>query len=238
MSEYNITVEGGSSVRLLTAGKYCDRDIVVTATGSAAQPDPRDQYQRVEYITSDEEAYVITDFVADNTCGMEIVAAFPVLHDRVPMGSRVDSGSTRFYCAYPLSASSCYFGFNTGSSFSCALAVDTPYRLQTNLLNSRLAGVYDINGIRKGGTNINATLAQQTCPVAIFGYNRTDTGISTRRAYSLYSARCSRGHEIVREYIPCYRKTDGVIGLYERYTGAFLTNAGTGTFTKGADVDW
>ena len=30
---FEITVEGGSSVRLPTAGKYCDRDIVVTATG-------------------------------------------------------------------------------------------------------------------------------------------------------------------------------------------------------------
>ena len=30
---YDITVEGGTSVRLTTAGKYCDRDIVVTATG-------------------------------------------------------------------------------------------------------------------------------------------------------------------------------------------------------------
>ena len=32
MSEHNVTVDGGSSVRLKTAGKYCDRDIVVTAT--------------------------------------------------------------------------------------------------------------------------------------------------------------------------------------------------------------
>ena len=30
---YNITVEGGKSVKLTTAGKYCDRDIVVTAEG-------------------------------------------------------------------------------------------------------------------------------------------------------------------------------------------------------------
>lgn len=35
MSEYKISVEGGTSVRLTTAGKYCDRDIVVTA---AADP--------------------------------------------------------------------------------------------------------------------------------------------------------------------------------------------------------
>ena len=32
MSEHNITLEGGSAVRLKTAGKYCDRDIIVTAT--------------------------------------------------------------------------------------------------------------------------------------------------------------------------------------------------------------
>ena len=39
MSEHNITVEGGSSVRLLTAGKYCDRDIVVRAEGGAEDLD-------------------------------------------------------------------------------------------------------------------------------------------------------------------------------------------------------
>jgi uncharacterized protein YqfB (UPF0267 family) len=30
---HKITVEGGKSVRLKTAGKYCDMDIVVTAEG-------------------------------------------------------------------------------------------------------------------------------------------------------------------------------------------------------------
>ena len=33
MSDINITVEGNTSKRLKTAGKYCDRDIVVTAEG-------------------------------------------------------------------------------------------------------------------------------------------------------------------------------------------------------------
>lgn len=36
MSEFSITVEGGTSKRLKTSGKYCDRDIVVTATGGAS----------------------------------------------------------------------------------------------------------------------------------------------------------------------------------------------------------
>lgn len=37
MSEHNISVEGGTSVRLLTAGKYCDRDIVVTAMANTSE---------------------------------------------------------------------------------------------------------------------------------------------------------------------------------------------------------
>lgn len=34
---FSIEVEGGKTVRLTTAGKYCDRDIVVTAKGSGAE---------------------------------------------------------------------------------------------------------------------------------------------------------------------------------------------------------
>ena len=34
---HNITVEGGTSVRLKTAGKYCDRDIVVKSTGGGGE---------------------------------------------------------------------------------------------------------------------------------------------------------------------------------------------------------
>lgn len=38
------------------------------------------------------------------------------------------------------------------------------------------------------------------------------------------------------ELIPCYRKSDGKIGMYDTVGKRFLTNAGTGLFTKGPDV--
>ena len=38
MSEFNVNVESGTSVRLQTAGKYCDRDILVTAEGGGELP--------------------------------------------------------------------------------------------------------------------------------------------------------------------------------------------------------
>ena len=47
MSELNITLDGGTSKRLLTAGKFCDKDILVTANASAPEGIP-------------EEAFVIT----------------------------------------------------------------------------------------------------------------------------------------------------------------------------------
>lgn len=36
---HNITVEGGTSVKLPTAGKYCDRDIIITAEGGGGGGD-------------------------------------------------------------------------------------------------------------------------------------------------------------------------------------------------------
>lgn len=50
MSAHNITVEGGTSVRLPTAGKYCDRDIVITATGGGGGGGLPDGYRRADYI--------------------------------------------------------------------------------------------------------------------------------------------------------------------------------------------
>ena len=37
----------------------------------------------------------------------------------------------------------------------------------------------------------------------------------------------------VRDYIPCYRKSDNVAGLYDLVSKTFFTNQGTGVFTKG-----
>ena len=38
-------------------------------------------------------------------------------------------------------------------------------------------------------------------------------------------------------WIPCYRKSDNVIGLYDLVSGTFSTNIGTGTFLKGPNVN-
>lgn len=45
-----------------------------------------------------------------------------------------------------------------------------------------------------------------------------------------------KNDELICDLIPCYRKSDGEIGMYDVARKTFLTNVGTGTFKKGADV--
>jgi hypothetical protein len=42
--------------------------------------------------------------------------------------------------------------------------------------------------------------------------------------------------DFTHNYIPCYRKSDGEIGVYDTETGTFYTNSGTGTLVKGGNV--
>lgn len=50
------------------------------------------------------------------------------------------------------------------------------------------------------------------------------------------SAECWNNGVKVFDGVPCYRKNDNVIGMYNLVDGVFYTNAGTSSFTKGADV--
>lgn len=46
----------------------------------------------------------------------------------------------------------------------------------------------------------------------------------------LYGCKLYEGGEKVRDFIPCYRKLDGVAGMYDLVEGKFYTNKGTGEF--------
>ena len=58
----------------------------------------------------------------------------------------------------------------------------------------------------------------------------------TNQSAKVYSFKLTKNGSLARDLVPCYRKSDNVIGLFDLVTGTFFTNAGTGTFTKGANV--
>lgn len=53
----------------------------------------------------------------------------------------------------------------------------------------------------------------------------------------LYSATFTRDGSVIRQFIPCYRISDMEPGLFDKANNVFYTNAGTGAFTVGADVN-
>lgn len=74
-------------------------------------------------------------------------------------------------------------------------------------------------------------------PISIFSLNTQANGITDYSIFKLYYCKIYESWTLVRDFIPCYRKSDNVIWLYDLVNSVFYTNSGTGTFTKWPDVN-
>lgn len=79
------------------------------------------------------------------------------------------------------------------------------------------------------GTSMTASA---TYPIYLFALNRRGS-VTDNASARIYSAKIYAGTTLVGEFVPCYRKNDNVIGMYDLTTSTFFTNSGSGTFTKG-----
>ena len=70
-------------------------------------------------------------------------------------------------------------------------------------------------------------------PIYLFALNTSYAVSGTNRCYYFKLYRDGR---IILDGVPCYRKSDGVAGLYDLVTGTFFTNSGSGEFVKGPDI--
>lgn len=59
-------------------------------------------------------------------------------------------------------------------------------------------------------------------------------GSSTKFPGKLYYTKIYDNNVLIRYFIPCYRNSDNVIGLYDLVNNAFYENQGTGSFTYGS----
>ena len=99
----------------------------------------------------------------------------------------------------------------------------------------------DKEGVKVDGVSVKTYSGTTFTPdtsrhIYIFGRcstsNTAERQSHTRCAYfKIYN-----NGTLVCDLVPCYRKSDGVIGMYDLVQRAFRTNIGTGTFTKGGNV--
>lgn len=72
--------------------------------------------------------------------------------------------------------------------------------------------------------------------ITLFKANYTNGVMYGEGTSRMYDFQYFRNGEVICSLVPCYRKSDGEIGMYDLVNGVFYTNSGSGTFIKGEDV--
>lgn len=185
------------------------------------------EYIRVEYIESDGNQYINTNIIPNNEMGVYLkVSSSDVIHDLIYFGSK-GNGLTRFWIGNV--SSQLYYGWNglTDAQNRPAILVNTINEIKMNYFNDR-KNILNDQMIEQ---NLDV-LVSNDYTITVFAGNNQGTA-SYKSKIKLYDLKVSQGGKIVNSFIPCYRKSDDVAGLYDIIEGVFYTNSGTDEFVIG-----
>lgn len=236
MSDINIEVPGGTSIRLLTAGKYCDKNIVITALGGGNNGRLPLGYFELTYIQSTGTQYIDTGFKPNQDT--RLVLDFENTGDY----SSMTTGLCPLFGARNASAASSAsaFGLWIGSK-SFPHYGNVAYNANGNFtvdLNARLTYEMNKNVVSIGSKVITCSSATFTTNynLCLLTFNNYGT-IETRRASGkLWSAKIYDNGTLIRDFVPC-KTADDEVGLYDLVNDVFYANKGTGEFVSGELVN-
>ena len=177
------------------------------------------EYQEVEHIQSSGTQYIDTGFVVNKSDSyvLEIDGLFPS-QAQVYQGC---NGYMQFFV-------SSKYGINNESSISVGNrdTVRIAYANQTATLTVNGSQVESKSWASYNGANVK---------LGVLRMGDTNNGWFNGGAASgtIYGYKLWKDEVLVSDCIPCYRKSDNIVGLYDLVNGVFYTNAGTGNFAKG-----
>ena len=190
-------------------------------------------FQEVEYISASGTQYIDTTYIPTNNTKVEMACNFDSV-DTAIMYHGVADGTGK----------QVNFGVNGISStqigkflFSVAVYSKsiTPSDTSKHLFTIDMQNMYcAVDSTTESWADGGQQLGEVTHSFTIFGKN----GSSMLQYVSgkVYYCKFYDSGVLTHNFIPCYRKADNVIGLYDTIDGIFYTNAGSGTFGKGSDV--
>ena len=185
------------------------------------------EYQQVEYIETNGNQYIDLGLTGKQTTRLIV--------DFIP--TTIDTNSRGLFGNVKTQTTAISFnlGNNTGnlSRFGNkgVQGLTKSYLTQGSryLMDCSNSGYY-INGTNR--FTPNAPAFETNGNLYLFSF----TAGANMSIVKLFSFKIYEGTTLVRNMIPCYRKLDDVVGLYDVKNNVFYTNAGTGTFTKGNDI--
>jgi hypothetical protein len=204
-------------------------------------------YQEVEYIESTGTQYILTNNVyPQNGDKLEIEAylrysSFSDLNNRTYFGIWDNNGATigfQFGVANASDTSPIFNGYyadNWSSITFIGASLNTGWH-KIELTNTAIKidnSSYPIS-TPSSFTFSSDALALGGFPIIGCAY-LSWSGLDKKKC--IYkSIKWYRNSSLIYDFIPCYRKSDNVVGLYDLVNNQFYMNAGTGAFVKGSNV--
>lgn len=189
------------------------------------------QYQQVEYIQSSGTQYINTDVslydVEDHKIILDI-APTEFYNYNIIWGSTYDADTFEGWVHVDGLLAMRYNYIRYGSDNT--IEVNNRYLIEAGKSNINLSNsIYKkVNGTSYGSNTVNTKITDAKFLLFLSG---SDYG-----KHKLYSCKLYKSGILVRNFIPCYRKVDNEIGLYDLVNKVFYSNAGTGVFLKGDNV--
>ena len=184
------------------------------------------EYQQVEWIGFGQYCYLYLGVIDWASPGFDIDLLMPSWYPN-QYGPFVISGKADNYIVFaPIAEATNFRIKGAETSVDAILPLNTRNRVTVkNMVGNVLGESYNL----QTGSATSGYLY-----VGLYGGTVNDR----RYMFSgkIFSLDFYDGNSRTIGLIPCYRKSDGAIGMYDTISQTFFTNGGTGTFTKGADV--
>lgn len=188
------------------------------------------EYQEVEYIESTGKQYIDTNFIPSGK-ELRIITSFEYVRDHNRLSLFGNNSSVPYYLTVYGSVPLFYVGSSSAISCGKQTALNTKYILDVEVKDGVITAKWD--GEESTATYTGNLNTQNE--YYIFGSNANGSLAESDSGYRLFSFKIYDDDTLVRDYIPCYRKSDNVIGLYDLVNNEFYENAGTEVFLKGDD---
>lgn len=222
----SITIPEGNVRKITSNG------VVVWEKATSRLPS---EYQEVEYISTPNDSYINTGWIPQLGCTFFIKLS--VVSTGYAFGSssyprlavNVNAARMDFYNPSNGNAGIRKYDIAIGEIVDVEAYVDTTYCKNCYVI---------CNGTEAPANTPDTTekiTGSFTLPMLLGAWYYSESSIRQGNI-KLYYSKAIEGGVVKFELIPCYRKSDGVIGMYDLVSKTLFTNAGTGSFTKGADV--
>lgn len=188
-------------------------------------------YQQVEYLYANTNGqYIDTGLVPDTTYRWELDIKYGTFSSNISYQNGVSqqAQADRFTIA-ALDTNTANLTMGEGQNMTCNTTARHLYAI--DIPNNTMSiddSVYSFQSTYTKSANYHLLL---------FWRNSAGSKYSNQHVTGwIYSSKIYAGGTLIQYLVPCYRKSDLVIGMYDKVSGTFFTNAGSGTFVIGPNV--